>query len=360
MADRLDRQRAFSGTGPVRPGQEFDAARLERWLGEHMTGFQGPLAVEQFKGGQSNPTYKLTARSGTYVLRRKPPGKLLPSAHAVEREFRVISALHPLGFPVPRPRLLCDDESVVGTAFYVMDFAQGRVVWEPRVPGVEEGERAAIFDALNATIAWLHSIDPAAAGLADFGRAEGYVARQIRRWSEQYRASETEKIAEMDRLMDFLPAAAPASTMAAIVHGDFRLDNCVLDFREPRIIAVLDWELSTLGDPIADFTYHLMQWRMPPSRSGAGVGTLVGHEDLPGLPTLEAYVAAYCRRRGLAGIPDLDLYLAYNFFRMAAIYQGIVGRVRDGTAANPAAARMAEQVRPMAEVAWAYARRAGA
>jgi aminoglycoside phosphotransferase (APT) family kinase protein len=360
MGEPLDRQRAFSGTGAVRPGQEIDARRLEMWLSTHMHGFAGPLRIAQFKGGQSNPTYKLTAASGAYVLRRKPPGKLLPSAHAVEREYRVIAALDALSFPVARPHLLCEDDSVIGTAFYVMDFVTGRVIWEPFVPDVQGPERAAIFDALNATIAGLHSIDPAAAGLAGFGKAEGYVARQIRRWSEQYRASETEKIAEMDRLMDFLPSAAPQSTSAAIVHGDFRLDNCIVHASEPRILAVLDWELSTLGDPIADFTYHLMQWRMPPSRTGAGVGTLVGHEDEPGLPRLEDYVAAYCARRGLSGIADLDLYLAYNFFRMAAIYQGIVGRVRDGTAANPSAARMAGQVRPMAEVAWSYARRAGA
>ena len=360
MPDRLDRQREFSGTGAVRPGQEIDVERLEGWLAANMAGFKGPLQVAQFRGGQSNPTYRLTAASGAYVLRRKPPGKLLPSAHAVEREYRVISALHPLSFPVARPHLLCSDESVIGTVFYVMDFVAGRVVWEPFVPDADGPERAAVFDQLNATIARLHSIDPAAAGLTDFGRAEGYVGRQIRRWSEQYRASATETIAEMDRLMDFLPDAAPQSTMAAIVHGDFRLDNCILDGAAPRILAVLDWELATLGDPIADFTYHLMQWRMPPSPTGAGVGTLIGHEDLEGLPLIEDYVAAYCTRRDLAGIPDLDLYLAYNFFRMAAIYQGIVGRVRDGTAANPNAACMAGQVRPMAEVAWSYARRAGA
>ncbi len=360
MPERLDRQREFSGTGEVRPGQAFDVDRLEAWLAANMAGFAGPLQVAQFKGGQSNPTYRLTAASGSYVLRRKPPGKLLPSAHAVDREYRVISTLHPLGFPVARPHLLCDDESIIGTAFYVMDFVDGRVIWEPFVPEVDGAERAAIFDGLNATIAKLHAIDPLTAGLGDFGKAEGYVARQIRRWSEQYRASETEKIAEMDRLMDFLPDAAPAGEGAAIVHGDFRLDNCIVHRSEPRILAVLDWELSTLGDPIADFTYHLMQWRMPPSQTGAGVGTLIGHEDLPGVPRIEDYVAAYCTRRDLSGIPDLDIYLAYNFFRMAAIYQGIVGRVRDGTAANPNAARMAGQVRPMAEVAWSYARRAGA
>jgi len=356
----LDRQEAFSGTRPVASAHLFDEAALQSYMRGHVDGFEGPLTVEQFKGGQSNPTYRLSSPSGRYVLRRKPPGKLLASAHAVDREYRVISALHPLGFPVPRPHVLCEDESVIGTAFYIMDFVPGRVVWLPHVPGASGPERGAIFDALNATIASLHSIDYRAAGLESFGRPEGYVARQVKRWSEQYRLSATETIAEMERLMAWLPDAAPESGESALVHGDFRLDNCILHQTEPRILAVLDWELSTLGDPVADFTYHLMQWRMPPSSSGTGVGSLVGHERDPGIPALEDYVDRYCERRGLGGIPDLDAYLAYNFFRMAAIFQGIVGRVRDGTAANPNAALIAEQVRPMAETAWAYARRAGA
>jgi aminoglycoside phosphotransferase (APT) family kinase protein len=356
----LDRQREFSGVRPVREAHRLDVGALEAYLREVIAGFEGPLEVSQFKGGQSNPTYFLTARSGRYVLRRKPPGKLLPSAHAVDREYRVVSALHELGFPVARPYLLCTDEGVVGTQFYVMEYVSGRVIWIPHIPGVSAQERSGIFDSLNATIAALHAVDYRAAGLSDFGKPEGYVARQVKRWSEQYRASETEKIAEMDRLMEWLPTAAPSSGQHALVHGDFRLDNCILDEREPRVRAVLDWELSTIGDPIADFTYHLMQWRMPPAPSGSGVGSLVGHEGEPGLPSLDDYVARYCQRRGLAGIPDLDIYLAYNFFRLAAIFQGIVGRVRDGTAANPNAARMAEHVRPMAEVAWSYARKAGA
>jgi len=356
----LDRQEAFSGTRPVAEAHRFDVAALEAYLSDHVEGFRGPLEVEQFKGGQSNPTYRLNAPLGRYVLRRKPPGRLLASAHAVDREYRVISALHGLGFPVARPHVLCEDESVIGTAFYVMDFVQGRVIWQPYVPDVPAGERAGIFDALNATIARLHDVDYRAAGLGDFGRPEGYVARQVKRWSEQYRASQTEGIPEMDRLMAWLPDAAPESGQSALVHGDFRLDNCILDERAPKILAVLDWELSTLGDPIADFTYHLMQWRMPPSRTGSGVGSLVGHEKDAGIPALEDYVARYCERRGIPSIPDLDVYLAYNFFRLAAIFQGIIGRVRDGTAANPNAASMAEQVRPLAEVAWSYARKAGA
>lgn len=357
--DRFDRQKEFSGLRPVSEAHRIDLASLEAFMSREVEGFRGPLDAAQFKGGQSNPTYLLTSPSGKYVLRRKPPGKLLPSAHAVDREFRVVSALYRLGFPVARPHVL-SDESVIGTAFYIMDFVAGRVFWFPHVPGVSGEERAAIFDSLNATIAALHDVDTAAAGLADFGRPEGYVKRQIRRWSEQYRASETDHIPEMDLLMEWLPGAAPASGQTSLVHGDFRLDNCIVDANGPRILAVLDWELSTLGDPIADFTYHLMQWRMPPSDSGGGVGTLVGHEDTSGVPRLDDYVAAYCRRRKLDGIPDLDTYLAYNFFRLAAIYQGIAGRVRDGTATNPNAILMAEQVRPMAEVAWAYARKAGA
>jgi aminoglycoside phosphotransferase (APT) family kinase protein len=356
----FDRQDEFSGLRPIDEAGRIDLAALEAYMAEHVEGFAGPLEAAQFKGGQSNPTYRLASPSGAYVLRRKPPGKLLPSAHAVDREFRVISALHPLGFPVARPHVLCEDEGLIGTAFYIMDFVSGRVIWEPHVPDVAGEERAAIFEALNATIAALHEVDYAAAGLADFGRPQGYVARQVRRWSEQYRASATEDIAEMDRLMAWLPDAAPDSGQHSVVHGDFRLDNCIVHETSPRIMAVLDWELATLGDPIADFTYHLMQWRMPPSRGQGGVGSLIGHEGEAGLPRLEDYVARYCERRNLSGIPDLDVYLAYNFFRLAAIFQGIVGRVRDGTATNPNAIFMADQVRPMAEIAWQYARKAGA
>lgn len=360
MSQPMDRQAEFSGTRDVRNAHRFDERALADYLQIHIPGFIPPMTVEQFKGGQSNPTYKLVTPTASYVLRRKPPGKLLPSAHAVDREYRVIKALHAQGLPVAKPHLLCEDASVIGTEFYVMDFVGGRVFWEPFMPGISGGERAAIFDELNSFMANLHSVDADGAGLADFGRAEGYVARQIKRWSGQYRASETAKIPAMDRLMDWLPDASPSSGQVSLVHGDFRLDNCIIDQTSPKIRAVLDWELSTLGDPIADFTYHLMQWRMPPSETGAGVGSLIGHEALEGVPALEGYVAAYCQRRGLSSIPDLDTYLAYNFFRMAAIFQGIVGRVRDGTAANPHAAEMANLVSPMADVAWDYARKAGA
>ena len=353
---RIDRQQAFSGTVAA----DIPAQALENYLARHIEGFRGPLTVERFKGGQSNPTYKLTTPSGSYVLRRKPFGKLLPSAHAIEREYRVTDALALAGFPVARPLHLCTDDSDIGAAFYVMEHAEGRVFWVPHAPGLSAPDRAALFASLNETIARLHGFDPAALGLADFGKPQGYVARQIKRWSEQYRASETEPVAEMDRLMDWLPDACPRDSGASIVHGDFRLDNCIVHPTEPRVIAVLDWELSTLGDPLADFTYHLMQWFMPVSETGAGVGTLKGHEQDPGVSTVEDYIASYCDRTGRQGIPDLNVYMAYNFFRIAAILQGILGRVRDGTAANADAAIMARQVRPLAETAWAFAKRAGA
>ena len=353
---RIDRQQAFSGTTAA----DIDAAALDAYLARHIDGFRGPSSLARFKGGQSNPTYRLSTPGRSYVLRRKPFGKLLPSAHAIEREYRVTAALAAAGFPVAKPLHLCADDSIIGAAFYVMEHAEGRVFWEPHAPGLSGDERAALFDSLNATIAQLHGFDPAALGLSDFGKPQGYVARQIRRWSEQYRASETETIPEMDRLIAWLPGACPPDSGAAVVHGDFRLDNCIIHPEEPRVIAVLDWELSTIGDPLADFTYHLMQWSMPVSETGAGVGSLLGHEGEPGLPLVEAYIAAYCRRTGREGIPDLSTYMAYNFFRLAAILQGILGRVRDGTAANAEAAVMARQVRPLAETAWRFAERAGA
>ena len=339
---------------------DIAAGPLEDYLSRHIAGFSGPLAIARFRGGQSNPTYKLTSPSGQYVLRRKPPGKLLPSAHAVEREYRVTAALHAAGFPVARPHLLCTDDGVIGTAFYVMDFVAGRIFWEPHAPGLSGEERALLFASLNQTLARLHEYDFAALGLADFGKPTGYVARQIARWSEQYRTSETEKIDAMDRLIAWLPEACPKQTGAALVHGDFRLDNCIVHAREPRIVAVLDWELATIGDPLADFTYHLMQWFMPVSEAGSGVGSLMGHENDPGIPPLADYIAQYCQATGRAVIADLNVYMAYNFFRLAAILQGILGRVRDGTAANTQAAAMAANVRPLAETAWGFARKAGA
>src|SRR5919206_1287715 len=345
----------FIGTKPVEERHRIDVASLEKFLG-----FRIPT-IEQFKGGQSNPTYRLTAADGKrYVLRRKPPGKLLPSAHAVDREYRVIRGLHAQGFPVPEPILLCTDESITGTAFYVMGYADGRVFWEPHMPESHPAERAAVYDAMNATLAQLHSYDPSAIGLADFGRGENYVARQVDRWSKQYRASETQKIDEMERLIEWLPGHLPPAGPVRMVHGDYRLDNMILHPSEPRVLAVLDWELATLGDPNADFVYHLMTWLMP-AEKGGGTGTLLGLDlGKLGIPTLEGYAAAYARRMNLSEIPHFETLLAYNFFRLAAILQGIVGRVRDGTASNANAAAMAKEVRPLAAAAWGWAVKAGA
>lgn len=356
----LDRQEAFSGTRPVSEALAFDEARLSAYLSGEIDGFRGPVEVRQFKGGQSNPTYLLTAASGRYVLRRKPPGKLLPSAHAVDREYRVMRALFEAGFPVPRPRLLCEDEAVVGTTFYVMDHVDGRIFWSPDMPGSDPQERAAVYDAMNETIARLHGFDVRALGLSDFGKPSGYVERQVRRWSQQYEASRTQDIPEMERLIAWLPTALPPEPGPALVHGDFRLDNLIVDSRRPKVLAVLDWELSTIGDPLADFAYHLMAWHMPRSERGAGTGSLAGCDlDALGIPGVDAYVSRYCERTG-HNLRSLDFYFAYNFFRLAAILQGILGRVRDGTATSAEAAAMADEVGPLARTAWSFAERAGA
>jgi aminoglycoside phosphotransferase (APT) family kinase protein len=355
----LDRQSAFAGTKDVAEPLRLDVARLESYLRQHVGNISGPLNVRQFKGGQSNPTYLLETPQRRLVLRRKPPGKLLPSAHAVDREFRVISVLHRQGFPVAAPVLYCDVENIVGTPFYVMAFVEGRVFWNPHMPGSNPTERAAVYAAMNATLSRLHAFDPAAIGLQDFGRGENYIGRQVERWSKQYRASETEKIEAMENLILWLPKNLPPAAPVRLVHGDYRLDNMILATDAPKILAVLDWELSTLGDPLADFTYHLMQWHMPPS--DADTGSLVGR-DLEGLgiPTLSDYIDAYRQRTGLDPRPHLSTYLAYNFFRIAAILQGIAGRVRDGTAVSEHAAAKATMVRPLAETAWTFAREAGA
>lgn len=356
MSGRQDKN---TGTRDVAEAHRFDEKRLEAYLGEHIQGFQGPLTVVQFKGGQSNPTYLLRAASGQYVLRRKPPGKLLKSAHAVDREFRVISALHASGFPVPRPYLLCEDDEVVGTSFFVMEFVEGRILWELDLPGMDPDERAAIYDDVNLTLATLHNTDYEAVGLADYGVPGNYFERQISRWSRQYRASETGTVATMDQLIDWLPDNIPDDESASIVHGDYRLDNMVLHPTEPRVIAVLDWELSTIGHPLADFTYHLMAWHMP----DIGIGS-IGLAGKPlaelGIPGEEDYVARYCERTGRQrGIPGINFYLAFNFFRLAAILQGIAGRVRDGTAASAHASEAVKAVQPLADLGWQYAARHG-
>ncbi len=345
MSDTLN----FVGTMPVVDRLRFDVAGLERWMEAHVPTFRGPLEVEQFRGGQSNPTYRLAAPGGRYVLRRKPPGKLLPSAHAVDREYRVMTALGSVGFPVPRTYGLCLDESVIGTAFFVMEYVEGRVFWDPTLPELGRDERGQIYDAMNAVIARLHTLDYAALGLADYGKPGNYVARQIDRWTRQYRASETERIEAMDRLIEWLPKNVPSDESTSLVHGDYRLDNMIFHPREPRVLAVLDWELSTLGSPLGDFAYHAMVWRVPP---GAFRG--LGGADLAalGIPSEDAYRAAYCRRTGRDDIPNWDFYLAYNMFRLAAILQGIMGRVREGTAASLKATEAGERAKVLARLSW--------
>jgi len=342
---------AYVGTMPVPDKHRVDLDALEAYLRERIQGLTGPLVVEQFKGGQSNPTFRVTAGTRRYVLRRKPPGKLLPSAHAVEREYRVMSALSGSDVPVPRTWLLCEDPGVIGTAFYVMDCVDGRIFWDPALPGMSAGERAAIFADMNRVIAALHRVDYRAVGLEGYGKAGGYLERQIARWTKQYRASETEKIEPMERLIAWLPENIPPDDETSVVHGDYRLDNLVFHPGEPRIVAVLDWELSTLGHPLADFAYHCMSWHLAggPFRGMQGL-------DLPalGIPSESDYVAAYCRRAGRGPIdPDQwDFYLAYNMFRAAGIAQGIMRRALDGIATGAHALEAGRRARELAERGW--------
>ncbi len=349
------RQQQNTGTRDVTAAARFELAQLEEWMASHVEGFSGRASVQQFKGGQSNPTYRIDAESGSFVLRRKPPGKLLKSAHAVDREFRVISALHAAGFPVPRPFALCEDDGVIGTMFYVMEHVEGRIFWDLDLPDCAPEERATIYDSANETIARLHSFDWQAIGLADYGKPGNYFERQISRWIGQYRASETGTIEAMDALIDWLPENVPADESASIVHGDFRLDNMIVHPTEPKVIAVLDWELSTIGHPLADFTYHLLSWQMP--EIGIGSVGLKG-KDLGslGIPSEEDYVARYCERTGRSEIANRSFYTAFNLFRLAAILQGIAGRVRDGTAASAHASQAERAVRPLAELGREYMR----
>jgi aminoglycoside phosphotransferase (APT) family kinase protein len=339
------------------PVEACDSVVLERYLAAHIEGLRGPLQIEQMEGGQSNPTYCLTTSDGSrFVLRRKPSGKLLPSAHAVDREFAVTCALYATGFPVARPRLLCEDESVIGTSFFVSDHVQGRVFWAQSLPELPKKERAAIWHEMGRIIAALHKTDYRAAGLETFGKPSNYCERQITRWSKQYRISETERIPAMDKLIEWLPQNVPSQTSDSIVHGDFRLDNMIFHPTEPKILAVLDWELSTLGDPLADFAYHCLSWHVPPGHF-RGIAGL----DLAalGLPTEQDHVARYCRLTGRDRIdPEhWDFYIAYNLFRIAAILQGIMKRVIDGTAASKQALDSGRRAKPMAELGWEYVAR---
>jgi len=347
---------AYQGTRPMADAHRFDVAALERYMAAHVPGFRGPLEVEQFKGGQSNPTFLLRAGDRSYVMRRKPPGKLLPSAHAVDREYRVITALAATDVPVPHTYALCTDESVIGAMFYVMEHVEGRVLWDPHLPGMRPAQRRAIFDEMNRVIAALHTVDFAAVGLADYGKPGNYFARQIDRWSKQYKASETEPIEAMDRLIDWLPRNIPASERTSIVHGDFRLDNMIFHPTEPRVLAVLDWELSTLGHPMADFAYHAMAWRL----SGEEFRGLRG-ADLAalGIPTEAEYLDMYLRRTGAARPTpkDWEFYIVFNLFRAAAIFQGVMARAVAGNAASARALETGRRARPTAELAWGQVER---
>jgi aminoglycoside phosphotransferase (APT) family kinase protein len=340
---------ASSSTGPVAGPHRFDEDRLAGYLRDQGLPLQGALRIEQFIGGQSNPTYLLTAGEQRYVLRRKPPGALLPSAHAVDREYRVMRALADGRVPVPKVFALCEDPAIIGTAFFLMEYVSGRVFWDGTLPGVEPAERSALYDELNRVIAVLHGIDYRAVGLTDYGRPGTYLTRQIERWIRQYRKSETERIESMERLIQWLPAHVPDSDETTLVHGDYRIDNVIFHPSEPRILAVLDWELSTLGHPLADFAYHVMTWRVGPE----GFRGIKGH-DLAGLgiPEEPAYLSAYCGRTGRGAVADWDYYLAYNMFRMAAILQGILARALQGNAASPEALATGKRARPMADAGW--------
>ena len=350
------------GTKPVAESHAFDVAALQSHLETRLPGFAGPLTVEQFKGGQSNPTYKLVTPTQAYVVRSKPGpvAKLLPSAHAIEREFAVMGGLYGTDVPVPRMHLLCDDESIIGRAFYVMEFVEGRVLWEQSLPAFDNAGRAAIYDEMNRVIAALHSVDVKAVGLESYGKPGNYFERQIGRWTKQYQASITQPIPEMDQLIDWLPAHMPASardeSQVSIVHGDYRLDNLMFHATEPRAIAVLDWELSTIGHPLADLSYHCMSWHVQP-------GPTLGIRGLDlaalGIPDEKSYVRRYCERTGRtdpdAVMADWNFYLAYNMFRLAGILQGIAKRVETGTASSAQAKQASAGARPLAQKGWSLA-----
>lgn len=357
MTDSASERTTADETRPTEPRLAFDLAALDRYLTANLTGYRGPLKASQFAGGQSNPTYLLETPERRYVLRRKPPGELLPSAHAVDREFRVMTALGQAGLPVPQTLVLCEDANVIGTMFYLMAFAAGRHFWDPTMPGLGNAERAGLYDAMNAALAQLHNADPAALGLEDFGKPGNYFSRQIARWSKQYKASETAPIPAMEQLIAWLPEHVPAGEETAVVHGDYRLDNLIFHPTEPKVLAILDWELSTLGHPLADISYNCMAWRFPPQLF-RGIGGLdIGALGIPG----EAdYVAAYCRRTGRAAVAPWPFYMAYNMFRIAAILQGVYARALAGNAADARGLEMGAKVAPIAEIALAETKRVGA
>lgn len=354
MKPTIDRNQ---GTTAVRPEFGFDEVALERWMGAEVSGFAGPMQVEQFKGGQSNPTYRIATPGQAYVLRRKPPGELLKGAHAIEREALVIRALGQADFPVARLHAVCEHNSIIGTPFYIMECVEGRIFWDASLSVLPVEQRAPIYDAMNATIARLHNLNYAAIGLEDFGRAGNYFERQIARWTKQYLAdTEAGRDEHMDRLLDWLPRNIPEDEQATLVHGDYRLDNIIFHPTEPEVLAVIDWELATLGSPLSDFVYSAMTYRMPPDIV-AGLGG--SKPERLGLPTEQDYVDAYCRRTGRSGIDNYPFYMVFNFFRLAAIFHGIRGRVCRGTAVSAQAVERAEKFPELARIAWASTFAAG-
>lgn len=354
----MDAQKLFSGTVAPEGADILDEARLAAWMEANVAGFKGPLRQGKFAGGQSNPTYRIDSPSGSYVLRRKPFGQLLPSAHAVDREYKVIAGLYPTGFPVAKPYGLCTDETVIGSWFYIMGMVEGRTIWDGAMPDASgPEERRATYNAMIDTLAALHKVDVEAAGLSDYGKPGNYFGRQVDRWTKQYRLSETETMPEMEKLIAFLPATLPEQTRTSVVHGDYRIDNMIFAADEPKVLAVLDWELGTLGDPLADFTYVALAWV---TENGGRSGVMDLDRKALGIPELDEVVERYCAATGRDGVPDLNWYFAYNFFRLAGIMQGIKKRVIDGTASSAHAKNMSARVNPLAERAWSFAQAAGA
>ena len=353
----LDAEALFSGTVAPEGADVLDEAKLTAWMTAHVKGFNGPLRQSKFAGGQSNPTYRIDAPSGSYVLRRKPFGPLLPSAHAVDREYTVIAGLHPTGFPVAKPFGLCVDESVIGSWFYIMDCVDGRTIWDGSMPGATPEQRRATYDAMIDTLAALHNVDVEQAGLSEYGRPGNYFGRQVSRWTKQYKLAETETMETMERLIEWLPATLPEQTRTSVVHGDYRIDNMIFAHDAPKVLAVLDWELGTLGDPLADFTYVAMAWV---TENGGRSGVADLDRKALGIPELDEMVTRYCAATGRDGLPDLNWYFAYNFFRLAGIMQGIKKRVIDGTANSAHAKDMSDRVTPLADRAWEFAVKAGA
>ncbi|MCB2114288.1 MAG: phosphotransferase family protein [Parvularculaceae bacterium] len=347
----------FSGVVETPEKLRFDEASLEAFMKKRVSGFKGPLDVKKFKGGQSNPTYLLSTPSRKYVLRRKPPGKLLPSAHAVDREYRVMTALGKMNFPAPATYALCEDIDIIGTEFFIMDFVEGRIFWDASLPDAAPSERRALYHKLVDVIADLHRIDYRKAGLEDFGKPGNYFERQIDRWSKQYKAAATAEIPAMNNLIDWLPTAIPEKDAVSIVHGDYRFDNVIFDAKRPDVLAVLDWELSTLGHPLADFTYFLMVWHFPPTIRGGLAGLDL---EALGIPSLNEVSERYCEKTGRKSLADFDFCLAYNMFRLASIAQGVYARALQGNASSPEGMKLGESVPPLAAMAWEYAKKAGA